>query len=392
MSSLGFNRDSMAGHCCSAYMEVDLDAIRHNLDTLLRHIGPGCALIPVVKANAYGLGDVRIARLLTEEYHVGLLAVSGVFEAVKLRRAGFDKVSILSMSGAQPHAVSAAVAHDVQPALFSEEAALALSVEARKQGRGRVQAQIKIETGFNRVGVKPGEALERLLRRISDAGNIEITGVFTHYATATESGNPFAYAQLARFNEGLAQVRAAGIEPRYVHTCNSGTVSWLPEAYFSHVRVGCLIYGYLAMDDYSYPFDLREAASFRAYVNCISRLQPGDSVGYGRYFVADRVTDVASVGAGYADGVCLPLAKNNGPVYVNETKARYLGVCMDQLFVDVTGIACNPGDEVTLFGRTKGGKLFSVFELERLTGNTFYTFLTATASERVARVYLGGGG
>ena len=131
---------------------------------------------------------------------------------------------------------------------------------------------------------------------------------------------------------------------------------------------------------------VREPASWRAFITNIRRLMPGESAGYDRAFMAERPTDVAVISAGYGDGLYRPLASRGGPVLVGDVRTRYLAVCMDQSFVDVTGIDCRIGDEVTLLGESAGGAALSLEELKRLTGQTL-TYPLTMINSRVARVY-----
>ncbi|MEG2455445.1 MAG: alanine racemase, partial [Oscillospiraceae bacterium] len=171
----------------NSYLEVDLRTVAKNMDIARGHLGK-TALMPVVKANAYGTGIGELGKFYTEEQGAGILACAQVCEGVALRNAGVTS-DILLMSGLPAGAVSAAAEYDLQAAIFSREGAKALS-DAAKLRHKTQKCQIKIETGMNRIGVKPGEPLEELLGYIAALGNLEIVGVFTHFVTAGEGENP----------------------------------------------------------------------------------------------------------------------------------------------------------------------------------------------------------
>ncbi len=375
----------------NSYAEVDLDVLRDNFAKVKAHIGPSQGFIPVVKGNAYGMGTLPIARMLIEDCGVTVLGNAQIFEAAQIREAGYEDVDILIMGAAPFHAIPYAVKYRLQLPLFNKECALALSKAARDQGVSRIEAQIKVETGLNRIGARPGQQLAELLDCIRECGNIEIVGCFTHFAHSTEYNNPFTEEQYQLFVQGAEQIKAAGwSNMRYIHCANTGATVWFEKAkeICTHVRNGSLYLGYSSMDDYSNPLNVKEPFSWRAFITNIHEIGPGESLGYNRYFKPDKPTTVATVSIGYGDGFYRPLAMNFGPVLVNDTRTRYLGICMDQTFVDVTGIDCKLGDEVTIFGYSKGGELLSAFELERFTGQSF-VYPICSPNQRVLRVYKG---
>ena len=170
----------------NSYAEVDLDVLRDNFAKVKAHIGPSQGFIPVVKGNAYGMGTLPIARMLIEDCGVTVLGNAQIFEAAQIREAGYEDVDILIMGAAPFHAIPYAVKYRLQLPLFNKECALALSKAARDQGVSRIEAQIKVETGLNRIGARPGQQLAELLDCIRECGNIEIVGCFTHFAHSTE--------------------------------------------------------------------------------------------------------------------------------------------------------------------------------------------------------------
>lgn len=371
----------------NSYLEIDRGIMARNFGIVQAHVGRGVGIIPVLKSNAYGHGTVETARVYVERCSARIIAVSHLVEALAIRRAGMGDVELLVMGGLLPRQMSAAVAEDIQFALFDIESARALDEAARAQGR-RARVQIKVETGFNRIGVPPGQPLDALLDELQRLGSIEVVGAFTHYATAETVDEPFVLAQHGRFEQAVGQMQARRLPLRYVHSCNTGAATWFCKGYGTHVRVGCAVMGYASMNDFSNPLGLEEPMSWRAFVTHIHPLPMGQSCGYEHHFVAPCDMTVATVNIGYGDGLYRPLAQGGGPVIVNDTRTRFLAVCMDMSMVDVTGIGCRVGDEVTLIGTSRGGTQLSINELSELSGQP-PTYPMVTLGQRITRRYIG---
>lgn len=365
-----------------SYVYVDLEKIESNVRKIQAHIGEGVGMIPVVKGNAYGLGTVPVARVLAK-CGIKLIANAHILEAIDIRKNNID-VDLLIIGALPPHAIKYAPLYDIQLTVFNVETARLYSEECHKAGKRGI-VHIKLETGLGRIGVVPGPDLDILLDEIEKLGNLDVVGVFTHYATAAIYNSPYAFRQYEIFKEGLAQIRARGIEPEYIHTANTGATVWFDESHCTHVRCGSLFLGYSNMADRSNPIGVEEPATWRAFITNIKEVMPGQSVGYQRHFIADKPTMVATVDVGYGDGVKRQLAQNYGPVLVNGTRTRFLGICMDQCFVDVTDIECKLFDEVTLLGGD-GGAWLSLFELADGIGQNIHSLLTAIGPA-VLRVY-----
>ena len=372
-------------------LDINLDAISRNIEKIRAYTG-GLQVLPVVKSNAYGLGTAEIARHLVKNCGIRLLAAARIFEACQIQDAGCAETEIMILGPVPPCSIPVAVERDIQIPLFLKSDALLLSQETHRRGLPCVKAHLKIETGMNRIGVKPGAELEEFLRYIKGLGNIEIDGVFTHFATADQAqygeGNPFTRQQLALFQRALAQTRDAGISPRFIHCCNTGGTTWLKEAYplSTHVRVGSLYLGYSSVQDDWNPVNVEECASWKTLIVNLRDIQPGESVGYGRAFMPNTPTRVAVIGIGYGDGYLRSFAAAGAPVLIGGHRCKFVGVAMDQSFVDVTGVECEIGDPVTLFGEDGRGNRISGLEIGHLMGETRLAMFTHI-TQRVARVY-----
>ena len=384
--------DIMASNCYNSYLEIDLDTIRDNINKIRAYTG-GPEVLPVVKSNAYGLGTVAVANWLVGHCGIRFIGVARVFEACQILNSGCRPEDILVIGPVPAFSIPVAVEKGLQIPLFRKEDVKRFSEEAERQHKGKVKAHIKIETGMNRIGVHPGEELDELLEFIQSRGNITVDGVFTHFATADRAnagaGNDYTRLQFERFKEALAQVRSAGISPRFIHCCNTGGTTWLKEAYeiSTHVRVGSLYLGYSSVQDDWNPVGVRESASWRTYIVNKRHLEPGESCGYGRAFMPDHPADVAVIGIGYGDGYLRHFAVQGAPVIISGKRCPLVSIAMDMAFADVTGVDCEVGDEVTLFGEDGHGNRLSGLEVGHLLGETRLAMFTHI-TERVERRYL----
>jgi len=370
----------------NSYLEIDFTKIKDACEKVQRQIGPKQQMLPVLKANAYGIGALKMAEFLVQTIGVRALAVAQVFEGAELRDAGYRSVDILVMGAPPRHVLPYAVAYDLQTPVFRLEDARLLDAEAEKQGK-TAKVHVKIDTGMNRIGVRAGAALDALLAGLRTLRHLQVVGVYTHFANATVTGDPFTEEQYALFRQAVGQVRAAGFAPQYIHCRNSGATEWFREDLCTHVRPGSLYMGYHSMDDHTNALDVHESCSWRAFVTNVHELRAGESAGYGRHFMAKKDTTVATIDIGYADGFYRPMGQNGGPVLIGEHRARYLTCAMDQSIIDVTGIPCAVGDEATIFGWTSSGKAcLPLDEIQDFTGQTLAMNQCAIA-RRVRRIY-----
>ena len=371
---------------------VDLDRIAGNIEKIRRYTG-GTGILPVVKSNAYGFGTAGIARFLTAECGVSFLACAQVYEALQILNDGAPPKDILIIGALPDQNIPAAVANGIQFPVFRKEAAELVSREISSQGKRSAKVHIKIETGLNRIGARPGEELQELLDTLKACGNIEVDGVFTHFATAADAnagaGNDFTRLQFARFQEGLAQIRDAGFSPRYIHCCNTGASTWFDEArkISTHVRVGSLYLGYSSVQDDWNPVGVEESGTWKTSIVNIRQIMPGESAGYGRSFMPDHPAKLAVIGIGYGDGYTRSFAVNGAPVLIRGRRCPFVGTSMDMSFIDVTGVDCGIGDEVTLFGEDGCGNRISGLEIGHLMGETRLAMFSHI-TERVERVYI----
>ena len=376
--------------CYSSCLIVDLDAIGRNIDKIRSYTG--VELLPVVKSNAYGFGTVEIGKYLVHSKKMNFLAVARLYEACELRHAGCWDTDILVLGPVMPKDFPFVVKYGVEIPIFRASDVHILSQEARRQCKTNVRIHIKVETGMNRIGARPGGELEAVLAAVKQAGNLVVDGVFTHFATADQAnagaGNDFTRLQFNRFKQGLAQIQASGFAPRYIHCCNTGATTWLKEAYSlcSHVRTGSLYLGYSSIQNDWNPVEMEESGSWQTEIVNLRTIQPGESVGYGRAFQPEYTAVVATIPVGYGDGYLRNFAVQGAPVLIGGQRCRFVSICMDMGFIDVTGVPCRIGDQVTLFGSDGNGNAITGLEIGHLMGETRLAMFSHI-TQRVARVY-----
>ncbi len=356
-----------------ALATVDLSAVRHNVATLTGLLAPGASLCAVVKANGYGHGAVPVARAALRA-GASWLGVATVAEAEELREAALAApILVFGPLTGRELARAARVHADV--AVWSQ----AFLDEAL---RCRVRVHVKFNSGMGRLGVR-----ERDARALAAAAGGALSGLMSHFATADEDDPTFFLAQLERFTALAAELKAA--YPRLVaHTANSAAVMREPATHFDLVRTGIAIYGLSPFGDDPVPRGLRPALRLTSYVAGIREVERGESVGYGRRFVAEGAARLAIVPIGYADGVTRALT-NRGDVLIAGRRCRITGtISMDQLTVLLPDdpAAVQAGDEVVFIGRS-GRERILAEDVARLLDTINYE-VACDVAPRVVRRYV----
>jgi alanine racemase len=363
--------------------EVSLAALRANCRQVRALVAPAVAVMAVVKADAYGHGAAVAARAFVEA-GAAALGVSTVEEGRDLRAAGVP-APIVVLGGCFPGEEPAAAAADLAAAVWTVDAARALAAAAVAAGR-RARVHVKVETGMGRLGVAVGDvgAFGTALR---DLPGVEVSGVFSHFASADAVDTVAARAQLARFRAAVEALAAAGVRPPLVHLANSAAVLSAPDAHFSMVRPGLVLYGY-APAPHLARVPLRPAMRLRTAVAQARRVDAGTPIGYGGTFVTARPSTIAVLPVGYADGYHR-LASNRARVLVRGRRVPVAGrVCMDHTMIDVTDVggAVAAGEPVVLFGAQDGAAL-GADELAAWCDTIPYEMLTAVG-RRVPRAHV----
>ena len=360
------------------WAEVDLSAITHNLTEIRRHVNQNVKLCTVVKANAYGHGAVAVAQCAVKA-GADYLAVATVDEGLELRAAGFTQ-PILVLGLIPTAAANEVVASDLTQTVADFDLAKAICNAAVNQNK-TAKIHLKIETGMGRIGAAVEEAAN-LATCISMMPNVELEGVFSHFAAADTKDKTFVKEQLAIFQQALDEIQKLGIQIKIRHIAESAAILEIPEAHFDMVRAGIITYGFYPSAEVNHTIELKPAMRLCARIAFIKRIKAGTSIGYGRDFIAKRDSVIATLPLGYADGYIR--AYKGFHVEINGKLAPIAGrVCMDQVMIDVTNVeGVKVGDEVTLFGS------------DTLTGddaakhlNTINYEVTCLVSNRVPRIY-----
>lgn len=328
--------------------EVDLGAIRRNVGIFRPFVKKDAQIMAVVKADGYGHGSVPVARAALEG-GASWLGVTIPEEALRLREAGIAAPTLV-LGATQIAAAEAMIDMDVSVAVFDISSLEALQREAKRQGK-RAMAHLKLDTGMHRIGVMEDGELLALLERWRACPDVEMEGVFSHFAAADEEDLRHAKGQLCRFEEMVKTIHGAGYDPM-LHMCNTAGAIALPEAQFDMVRLGIGLYGYPPSPVIGEKIGFIPAMTVRSSLSRVFTLKAGESVGYGCTFTADRDMLVGTIPIGYGDGY-RRIFSGRGRVLVGGRSVPLVGrVCMDQCTVDVSRVPeAAVGDEVVLLGR-----------------------------------------
>lgn len=329
-----------------SWIEIDLDAVEHNVRQIADRIAPA-ALCAVVKADAYGHGDIPVAESALAG-GASWLAVALVEEGVRLREADID-VPILVLSEPQLDEVHALVGHGLIPTVYRSEFASEVGREAVVQGASPYPVHLKLDTGMHRVGTPPVDAFE-LARQIHSDDRLVLQGLSTHFSVADED---LEYTRrqntaLVLFGEALQD---EGIAVKVMHAANTAAALDLPEARHDMCRIGLGIYGLRPAPGSGGDLDLRPAMRVVSHVGYVRELPEAARPSYGRIRALRKAGQVATVPIGYADGVSRSLSRS-ATVLINGRRYRFAGqVTMDMVVVDVGDGDVDVGDEVVLLGR-----------------------------------------
>jgi alanine racemase len=360
-------------------VEVDVSAIRANTSALVQHVGSGVQVMAMVKSNGYGHG-IRLAAEAAIDGGARWLGVASSTEAFEVSTF---RVPVLIVGRCDPGSHDALIDAGIETTVYDDEGVDTTAGAAARVGR-RARVHVKVDTGMGRLGVSP-DGLAELLRTLAKySADVEVVGVFTNFADSDAPDLSFTDQQHDCFVAAVDEVRAAAPDA-LAHCSNSGAILRAPHMHHDLVRPGISLYGY-APDTAAEVVDLRLAMTMIAPVTQVKTVQAGIPVGYGRTWIASEPTRVATVAAGYADGV-LRAQSNTGFVLVAGHRCPIVGrVSMDQLCVDVSGVdtEVRPGDDVALFGEQAGARL-GADEVGGYAGTIEREILTAVA-DRIPRI------
>lgn len=362
--------------------KIDLNAILHNFNAIKNKINKDTKVLTVLKADGYGHGAVPIAQLLKDK--TDYFGVSIIEEALELRNAGID-TPILIIGYTSPERFEELLLNDIDQTIFHLDVAENLSYIATVIGK-TAKIHIEIDTGMNRTGFPACSESLDIVEKIAKLPNIQIEGIFTHFANADMCDKTSEKQQKSIFQDFIKCVENKGISIPIKHCCNSAaTID--EDDYFDMVRVGLLLYGlYPSEEVHKKNLYLIPAMELKTHVIFVKTVEAGQGVSYGHTYFTEKKTTIATLPIGYADGYPRALS-SKGRVLIKGKYAPIIGrVCMGLMMVDVTDIDCVVlGDEVTLIG-SQGGNAVTVEELGALSESFNYEIICGI-SRRVPRVF-----
>lgn len=360
-------------------LEINLDAITHNLNVYRKLLLPNAKLLIMVKALAYGSGATEIANLL--QFHkVDYLGVAYVDEGVQLRKAGI-KIPIMVINPSEDD-LEHLVQFNIEPEIYSLNQLKAFSEFYKKMGV-ELRGHFTINTGMNRLGFNP-ESVDALIKKIKITPNLKVQSIYTHLAASDEDEHlDFSLHQLKLFSVTAEKIEKALGITTIKHALNSAGITRFPNYQFDMVRLGIGLYG--IEPNGNQQNELRPISTLKTVISQIRNVKKGESVGYGRKGKVVQDMRIAIIAIGYADGFSRIFSNGNGEVMVNGKLAKVIGnVCMDMTMIDISNIEAEEGDSVIVFGENP-----SIIDLATKANTIPYEILT-NVSDRVKRVYYKG--
>ena len=369
------------------WAEVDLDAIWENMVHMKENIAENTKILAVIKTDGYGHGGVPIAKMLEQLDFMFGYAAATYEEAHVLREAGVKK-PILILGYTFPYCYEELIREEIRPAVYRRDTVEELATAAAKVGK-KAKVHIKVDTGMGRIGITPDEEGLEFVRFLIEHPELEVEGVFTHFAKSDETDKTSANHQLELFQNFIDKIQTElGITIPVKHCSNSAAILEMPQANMDMVRAGITTYGLYPSEEVSKDIvPLRAAMSLYSHIVYCKTIHAGQSVSYGGLFTATKDTRVATIPVGYGDGYPRSLS-GKGYVLIHGKKAPILGrVCMDQFMVDISEIPeAMEGDKVTLLGMD-GTERITAEELGELSGRFNYEFV-CDLGKRIPRVYI----
>lgn len=361
-------------------LEINLNAIVHNLNYFRAKIKSDTKIMAMVKAFSYGSGSFEIANIL-QFHRVDFLAVAYADEGIELRKAGIT-MPVMVMNP-EEQSYDSMLQYNLEPEIYSFRV-LSLFEETLKRSEHDsdhpIPIHIKLDTGMHRLGFDEDEVNE-LIVRIKNNKHLTVKSVFSHLAATDESEHDdFTWQQIKRFNEMSEKIKSHFTYPIMKHILNSAGITRFPDAQFDMVRLGIGLYGIGAGT--SEQSQLQNVSTLKTSISQIKNIPANETIGYSRKGIATRDIQIATVPIGYADGLSRKLSGGKGKMIVNGQYAPIIGnVCMDMCMIDITDINASENDEVIVFGEA-----YPITEVAKDVGTIPYEILT-NVSRRVKRIY-----
>ncbi|MBI3260036.1 MAG: alanine racemase [Ignavibacteriae bacterium] len=365
----------------STIAEINTLSLRQNFQ-LLRSFAPNSAIMPMVKANAYGHGIIECSKILSDE-GAEFLGVAFASEGMLLREAGIP-TPIVVMTPPETSELSLFIEYSFHAIACSLETVRRISVEAARQG-GVAQLHLYIDTGMSRDGIMPDDALT-FMDEVKNLSHIEWVGICTHFATSDEKDTTFAEFQLKLFNQVLENLANNGYFFKYIHASNTAAIAHLPSARFDLIRPGLSLHGCGATEEIALQLHLQPTLKLRSSIISLRRVPAGTPVSYGRKYFTTKETTIATIPIGYGDGYFRSLTGKAECLIHGKRYAIVGTICMDECMVDIGDDMMECGEEVVLIGR-QGDEIITANQVAEKCGTIPYEVLTAI-SARVPRVFI----
>lgn len=368
------------------WMEIDLDSLVHNYHEIMSKLKPETDMMAIVKADAYEHGAEIVVRTLKEE-GVKNFGVAHLSEALHIRKYHRD-VEILVMGYTPDFLAEKAIENNITMTIYLKDQSEFLNELGKKLNK-KVKIHIKIETGMNRVGFFPTSENVGIISDIYNMSNIEVEGIFSHFAVADEN-RLYTNDQARKFKFVLDELEKLDINIKKRHLMNSAAIMNFFDYGYDMVRAGAILYGVYPFPDADRKYlKLKSILSLKSTVTNIKEIHKGESLSYGLIYTADKTTKIATIPLGYADGYNRRLS-NIGRCIINGSYAPIVGrICMDQLMVDISGIDVEMGDEVVFIGKAEDKEI----TLEEVAGHIdeIPASILCMFTKRLPRVYTKGG-
>lgn len=371
-------------HQKRTWADIDLDAAKHNYQTIRDRLSAHTKLCCVVKANGYGHGAVQLSTLY-EKMGADYLAVSNIEEAIQLRKSGIS-IPILILGYTDPRCAAELARHSITQCVFSYDYGNALSKNAVEQ-LVSVKIHIKLDTGMGRIGFQCVNEELDTVKQVCNMRGLVHEGIFTHFASADEGqgGKEYTLEQFNKFMTAISYLDSNGINFSIRHCANSAAIFDYPEMHLDMVRAGIVLYGLQPSDALRAPGDLKPVMMLKTIIDHVKTVHCGDCISYGREYKAGETVSVATIPIGYADGLWRSNFRNHMVVEVEGKLAPIIGrVCMDQCMIDVSNIPeAVVNSKVTVYGSYGD---ISIDHIAKANGTINYEIVCAVG-ERVPRVY-----
>lgn len=363
------------------WAEINLNNIKHNFHTLKNTLKTDTKVCCVVKADAYGHGAVEVAKMLQQE-NADYFSVARFKEAIELRNNNIH-TPILCMGYISECDIEEAIHRYIGITVYSYEMAKIINEKAEKIGK-KASVHIKIDTGMSRLGFLTDDNSINDILKLSELKNLNLDGIYTHFATADETDKKETYLQLERYKKVISALEKSNINILYKHVSNTAAIIDLKELGFNMVRLGIGLYGHYPSDEVSKEVELKPAMKLKTIITNIKTVAPGTKVSYGYTYEFKEASTLATLAIGYADG--FDRTQNDPKVMINGVLCDVVGrICMDQCMVKMPeGLTVNIEDEVLIMGDEPG---VTAEDLATRRGTINYEIL-CSVSRRVTRDYI----